>query len=316
MVLGRPCLGSGEVADMRVTLGINNCFAVKRWPLADEWAQVVADELGLDLVQHSLDLTDLAGDAESDAARIRRACSAHRLGIHSVFTGLMAYSTSLMLAPDTAQRQRGEAYWADAIRFAAALGAVSVGGHVGSLSRHDADRLERRAALHGELRERLARLGGLAHDHGLAALLIENMACDREPSRMSDFDDLLAAGTDGRAAITLCLDVGHQCVPGTTGDEADPYAWLTALGRQATVVHLQQSDADGDHHWPFTAAYNRRGRIRAPRVLQALGASGADEVTLILEVIPPFEADDRLVLDELQESAAYWQQAITDIDAA
>lgn len=300
---------------MRATLGINNCFAAKRWPLADEWAQIVAGPLGLDLVQHSLDLTDLA-DAESDAAEIQRACSAQGLRIHSVFTGLMAYSTSLMLAPEAALRQRGEVYWADAIRFAAALGAVSVGGHVGSLSRHDADRPERRAALGGELRERLARLGGLAHEHGLASLLIENMACDREPSRMSDFDDLLAPATDGRAAVTLCLDIGHQCVPGTDGDEADPYAWLTKLGREASVVHLQQSDADGDHHWPFTASLNERGRIRAPRVLQALRESGADEVTLILEIIPPFEADDRRVLDELQESVAYWQQAITAFDPA
>jgi sugar phosphate isomerase/epimerase len=299
---------------MRVTLGINNCFAVKRWPLADGWAQVVADELGLDVVQHSLDLTDLGGDTESDAAELRRACSAHGLRIDSVFTGLMAYSTNLMLAPDVLQRQRGEGYWADAIRFAAALGATSVGGHVGSLSRDDADRTDRRDALRAELVQRLARLGALAHDLGLAALLIENMACDREPSRMSDFDGLLAAATDGRAAITLCLDIGHQCVPGTSGAEADPYVWLATLGRQATVVHLQQSDADGDHHWPFTAAHNAQGRIRAPRVLQALRESGADDVTLILEVIPAFEADDRRVLDELQESVTYWQQAITDFD--
>jgi D-erythrulose 1-phosphate 3-epimerase len=301
---------------MKVTLGINNCFAVKRWPVADEWAQIVAESLALDVVQHSLDLTDLAGDTESDAAQTRRACSAHGLRIDSVFTGLMAYSTGLMLAPDAAQRQRGEAYWSAAIRFAAALGAQSVGGHVGSLSRRDADRADRRDALRDELRERLDRLGALAHDLALDALLIENMACDREPCRMSDFDDLLAPATDARAAIALCLDVGHQCVPGTSGDEADPYAWLAALGRQATVVHLQQSDTEGDHHWPFTAAYNERGRIRAPRVLEALRESGADQVTLVLEVIPAFEADDRRVLDELQESVAYWQQAIADFDPA
>jgi sugar phosphate isomerase/epimerase len=301
---------------MRVTLGINNCFAVKRWPLADEWAQIVAHQLGLDVVQHSLDLTDLGGDPKSDAAEMRRACAAHGLRMHSMFTGLMAYSTSLMLAPDPVQRQRGEAYWADAIRFGAAVGAVSVGGHVGSLSRRDADRTGRRDALLAELGQRLARLRGLAHDHGLAALLIENMACDREPSRMSDFDDLLADASEGQAAIALCLDVGHQCVPGTSGDEADPYAWLARLGPRASVVHLQQSDADGDHHWPFTAPYNEQGRIRAPRVLQALHESGADEVTLILEVIPAFEADDRRVLDDLQESVRYWQQAISDFDPA
>lgn len=301
---------------MRVTLGINNCFAVKRWPLADEWAQIVVGQLGLDVVQHSLDLTDLAGDVECDTAQILQACSAHGLRIDSVFTGLMAYSTSLMLAPDAAERRRGEAYWVDAIRLAAALGAVSVGGHVGSLSRRDADSARRREAIRSDLRERLARLARLAFDLGLAALLIENMACDREPSRMSDFDELLAPATDEHAAITLCLDIGHQCVPGTSGDEADPYAWLTMLGRQATVVHLQQSDADGDHHWPFTATYNMRGRIHAPRVLEALCASGADQVALILEVIPAFEADDRRVLEELQESVAYWRQAISDFDSA
>jgi sugar phosphate isomerase/epimerase len=301
---------------MRVTLGINNCFAVKRWPRADEWAQIIAGELGLEVVQHSLDLTDLAGDVRSDTAQLRQACSTHGVRIESVFTGLMAYSTSLMLAPDAGERQRGEAYWAEAIRFAAALGAASVGGHVGSLSRHDADRSERREAIWAELRERLARLARLASEQGVAALLIENMACDREPSRMSDFDDLLAGATGKCAATALCLDIGHQCVPGTSGDEADPYAWLTTLGRQASVVHLQQSDADGDHHWPFTATYNKQGRIRAPRVLEALRASGADQVTLLLEVIPAFEADDRRVLGELQESVAYWQQAVAEFDAA
>ena len=89
---------------MRVTLGINNCFAVKRWPSADEWAQIVADELGLDLVQHSLDLTDLAGNPESDAAQMRPACSAHDLEIHSVFTGLMA-----LLHQSDARPRRGAA---------------------------------------------------------------------------------------------------------------------------------------------------------------------------------------------------------------
>ena len=53
---------------MRLRLAINNCFAVKRWPLADEWAQIVAGELGLDSVQHSLDLVDLgAGESEQEA---------------------------------------------------------------------------------------------------------------------------------------------------------------------------------------------------------------------------------------------------------
>jgi hypothetical protein len=76
------------------------------------------------------------------------------------------------------------------------------------------------------------------------------------------------------------------------------------------VVQLQQSDAEGDHHWPFTAALNARGRIDADRVLAALDRSGADEVFLILEVIPPFEQDDDQVLDDMVASAAYWRDAL------
>ena len=127
---------------------------------------------------------------------------------------------------------------------------------------------------------------------------------------MPDIRALIRAGDETHAAVALCLDIGHQCVPGATGDEADPYAWLALLGRQASVVHLQQSDAEGDHHWPFTAQYNRRGRIHGSSVLDALAASGAQEPTLILEIIPAFEADDRRVLQELRESVWYWREAL------
>ena len=298
---------------MKVTFGINNCFAVKRWPHPSEWAAVVRDELELTVVQHSLDLTDLTGDVDLDAeaGAVRAACDDAGLRVHSVFTGLVAYSANLMLAPDEAERQRGFDLWSRAIMLAARVGAVSAGGHVGSLSRPDADDARRRALRWSELRVRLAELSAFAAQLGLGALLVENMACDREPCRITEVESLLTSGDPGHAPVTLCLDIGHQCVPGTGGEEADPYAWLRRLGARTTVVHLQQSDADGDHHWPFTAAYNERGRIRADAVLDALAASGADEVTLVLEVVPPFEAADGAVLSELRESVLYWREALS-----
>jgi sugar phosphate isomerase/epimerase len=289
---------------------VNNCFAVKRWPRPEEWAQIVREELGLERVQHSLDLSDIEHDFAGEVEAIGGACAAAGLQVESVFTGLIEYSRNLMLAPERAQRERAMHYWSDAIRFAAALRASSVGGHVGSLSRADADDPARRRALWVELEDQLDRLRELAAEQGVEALLVENMASDREPSRMSELRSLMRSGDPRRAAVALCLDVGHQCVPGTSGKEADPYAWLSTLGDQARVIHLQQSDAEGDHHWPFTAEYNGRGRIRAPQVLEALAASGADEAALILEVIPPFEADDSQVLAGLRESVAYWRDAI------
>ncbi len=74
-----------------------------------------------------------------------------------------------------------------------------------------------------------------------------------------------------------------------------------------SVVHLQQTDAEGDHHWPFTAHYNALGRIDPDRVLEALGDA---RPTLIIEVIPPFEADDVKVLDELRETVECWREAL------
>jgi len=112
--------------------------------------------------------------------------------------------------------------------------------------------------------------------------------------------------------VVACLDVGHQCAPGATGDDADPYVWLERLGGLAPVVQLQQSDATADHHWPFTPEANRAGRIEAGRVLRAIGASGASEVALILEIIHPFEADDDRVLDDLRASVEYWRRALAD----
>jgi D-erythrulose 1-phosphate 3-epimerase len=174
----------------------------------------------------------------------------------------------------------------------------------------------RRALLWSELTRSLQRLAATARDAGLGGLLVENMACAREPASMADVRSLLAAGDEQRVPIELCLDVGHQCVPGTSGAERDPYAWLRRLGDQAPVVHLQQSDADGDHHWPFTPAFNAMGRIDAPRVLDALRASGAGDVELIIEVIPPFEQDDRQVLEDLETTVAHWRAALRDVGSS
>jgi hypothetical protein len=139
-------------------------------------------------------------------------------------------------------------------------------------------------------------------------LLVENLAARREPSTMADIEDLITHGDAERVPVRLCLDVGHMCVPDTGGPDRDPYAWLSMLGTSAAVIQLQQSDAEGDHHWPFTAVRNAQGRIEAQRVLDAL--RGTATAPLILEVIPPFEQPDAELLRDLTESTAYWRAAI------
>jgi sugar phosphate isomerase/epimerase len=296
---------------VRLQLGVNTCFAVKRWPRPEDWAPVVRDRIGLRLVQHSLDLVDLTLPERRDAQALalRSAAAAHGLELHSTFTGLAAYSANLLLAPDASDREAALEWYRSAIRFTAQVGARATGGHVGCFSVADWRNAARRAELWSRLRESLARLASEAGAAGLEYVLVENLAVAREPSTMAMLRELLDDGAERRSPIRLCLDVGHMCVPGTSGPDRDPYAWLRELGTSAPVIQLQQSDADGDHHWPFTSARNAEGQISADRVIDALGEGGVEESALVLEVIPPFEQDDDAVLNDLAESVEYWRQA-------
>jgi sugar phosphate isomerase/epimerase len=293
-------------------LGINSCFAVKRWPEPERWASVVRDQLGLEVVQHCLDLVDLGLGPRALSAQargLRAACSGSGLILHSTFTGLAAYSTNLMLHPDPGWRRAAEAWFARAIEFSGEAGAGGTGGHVGAYSVADWREPSTRTKLASELVLRLHRLARAAMKSGLEAFYVENLASTREPSTMADVSRLLAPGDRLHVPVKLCLDVGHMCVPGTRGAERDPYAWLRRFGPGA--VHVQQSDRIGDRHWPFTPAKNRLGRIDAVRVLAALTASGVPFVDLILEVIPPSEADDETVIRDLVASVHYWRRELS-----
>ncbi len=295
------------------SLGTNTCFAVKRWPRPAEWAAIVREHLDLDIVQHSFDLVALDGPSSlrtRQAEEVRVACRRFGLTLQSMLTGQAAYSSNLLLHPDEEVRSQAEAWYRRAIAFTADVGGRATGGHVGALSVADWIHAGRRAQLEEELRAALHRLSGAAWRAGLEALYVENLAAGREPSTMEAMARLLAPGDERHVPIVLCLDVGHQCAPGTSGPDRDPYAWLTRMGDRAPVVQLQQSDATADRHWPFTAERNRAGRIDADRVLVALDRSGATHVVLILEVVPPFEEDDERVLRDLEESVSYWRDAL------
>jgi hypothetical protein len=296
---------------MRLELGINTCFAVKRWPLAADWAPIVADHLGLRLVEHSFDLVDLAGSSiPAQVAEVTAAAREFDLSIRSTFTGLAAYSSNLLLSPAADTRAHAQKWFRRAIAFSESVGAVATGGHVGAFSVSDWHDPVRHAERWEGLRSALRELAADALTHGQQALLVENLAAAREPSTTAMIQDLLTEGDDSHVPIRLALDVGHMCVPGTTRDDRDPYAWLRELGRAAFEVQLQQSDAEGDHHWPFTPAANARGRIEADRVIDALGESGVEDLALVLEVIPAFEQDDAAVLDDLAASVDYWLEAL------
>ncbi len=298
----------------RIHLGINTCFAVKRWPEPEQWTRIVREELGLDNCQFSLDLVEsLDGEAAAAYADTARECAAHSgLRIHSTFTGLSAYSWSQLLHPMPAMRAAAVRWFEQAIDFTSRLGAAGTGGHLGALSVQDAsDRSRREARLTGMM-EDLRHLSAYAAKAQLDFLLFENMAVPREPGHSLEEAHALADLTwPGGVPLILCLDIGHPCAlrTGTTSD--DYRAWLEQPWTRTPVIHLQQTDYSGDHHWPFTERYNREGVIQASSVLEIL-ERWPDNATayLFLEPIHPFETGDTVVLDELRESVRYWREAL------
>lgn len=295
---------------MKLELGINTCFAVKRWPLPQEWARIVRDRLNLSLIELSFDVIDASADSiAAESKDINAVASEFGLTVRSTFTGLAAYSSNLLLSPSARARETAADWFRRAIDFSGNVGAAATGGHVGAFSVTDWNDSKLRSDRWDGLRAAINDLAAYASDRGLQALLVENLAAAREPSTMAMIRELLTDADETHAAVRLALDVGHMCVVGTSGDDRDPYAWLRELSRSAFEVQLQQSDADGDHHWPFTFEANRRGRIDADRVIDALGESGAEEIALVLEVIPPFEQEDGSVIDDLAASVDYWRDA-------
>jgi D-erythrulose 1-phosphate 3-epimerase len=298
---------------MRVRLGINSCFAVKHWPRPADWARLVRDDLGLELVELSLDLLegfDSVAGRQRVADENRAALTDARLAATGTFTGLVAYSHNLLMHPDPFARRQAVRWYESVIDLTAALGLAGTGGHVGALSAPDWRDPAARAERWAGLKDGLRTLSGHARQAGLDYLLIENLVPAREPATMAQVADLLTPGDADHVQVGVCVDLGHMCVPGTSGPDRDPYAWLARFGAELLEVQLQQSDADGDRHWPFTPERNREGRIDAGRVLDTLAASGAGDVTLVLEMIPSWEQPDDELRADLVASADYWRRAI------
>jgi D-erythrulose 1-phosphate 3-epimerase len=299
----------------RLHLGINTCFAVKRWPEPEQWLDIVKNELGLPCCQFSLDLVDPMFDEVATAAyaeRVRAYAAANQVLIHSTFTGLAAYSWSLLLHPDEQMRLAAMRWYERAIDFTARLGASGMGGHLGAFSVPDASNPARKQALIQDMLERLRFLSRYAADRGLQFLLFENMAVTREWGHtIAEAQELISLTTSNNVPLVLCLDIGHPCALHTGTSSDDYLAWFAQSWAHTPIVHLQQTDTTGDHHWPFTQAYNAMGVIQAEKVISAVRSwSQASDVYLFLEPIHPFEAADATVLDELRASVTYWQEAL------
>jgi sugar phosphate isomerase/epimerase len=194
-------------------LGINLCFAIKRWPEPERWAAIVADDIGLRSVQFTLDLIDPWWPVpvrSAAAARARAEAASRGIAIHSVQIGLAGYPYNGLLHPDANVREVARDWWRRSIDLAAELGAGAAGGPLGALSATDAASPARREALRTGLLEDVHALAEHARAAGLGALLVEPTPLPREiPSTVAETERLLADCAGAAVPLRLVLDVGH-----------------------------------------------------------------------------------------------------------
>ena len=278
-------------------VGVNLCFAIKRWPEPEEWARMAADELGVSSVQFTMDLIDPwwpESDRAAMAARVREAAGRRGIAIHSVQIGLAGYTYNGLLHPDETARRIAEEWWRRSIDLAAELGAGAAGGPIGALSVADAASPERRKALYAEV---VGRLGGLA-DHakrsGLKALLVEPTPLPREiPSTIDEAKRLVADTSGGAVPLRFVIDVGHALYRPLYGEDASLVPWLTELRDHIGVLHLQNHDYRADAHWGWPDA---RGSYDPAGFHREVSEAGLDHLPVFIEVFSPFEqADDEIV---------------------
>lgn len=298
----------------RPILGVNTCFAVKRWPEPYDWARIVKEDLGLDVVQLSLDLLPVGFDTAAAlgyARRAKKAAEEFGIEIHSVFTGLGVYSSGLLLSDDADDRAAAYGWYERMIEVTAEAGARGLGGHLGALSVPAAADPARRAALIEDELSQMRRLADAAKASGLDHLQFENLAVPREYGHsISEAHAIEDALADTAVPWRLCLDLGHPAALDESTPSGHAVNWVTETWRTTPVVQLQQSPRGADHHGPFTAAANIAGTVDAKAVLGAIAESWHGDVPLFFEIIHAHEHRDSDVVADVRESVDFWRTAM------
>jgi sugar phosphate isomerase/epimerase len=289
--------------------GINLGFAIKRWPLPEQWARIVREELDLDLVQFSFDLLDPWWPGHLALARETREVAAKwGLEIHSAQVGLAMYTYGGLLHPAPGARDAARIWWERGIEVAAELGAGAMGGPVGALSVPEGGDAALRERRYGELLEILRRLAERAREAGVEALLVEPTPLPREiPSTVAESERLARDLAGTAVPVRYVLDVGHALFQPLYGETTELAEWLGPLAPYVDVLHLQNTDFLSDSHWGWP---DERGRFDVGRFASDVEAAGLEHVPVFLELFDAFEADDETVLARVRSSVDHCRREL------
>jgi sugar phosphate isomerase/epimerase len=300
-----------------IHLGVNNCFAIGRYPEPEAWLGIVKNELGLEHVQFSYDLLDPVIVDENvfhrKSAEIKKFADNMGIRIDTAVTGEVVHKFNCLLESDPGLRACYVRWFENMIRGAELLGADGSGVYLGTLSQTDHENPERRNRLIKEFLEIITGLTRVAQEAHQKYFLWEPMSIPREvPCTIDETKYMIeAANEHAHVPVMLCLDVGHGYIRSGDPRDSDAYAWIRELGHISPAIHMQQTDGKGSRHWPFTEEFNRIGVIDPDRIFHAIEETGIEKTIIVFEFFYSAHAiPDESAIDNLKMSVEYWQNAL------
>ncbi len=297
---------------MKLKFGINTGFAINRFVEPDDWAYIVAYELGLNMVQFTADLLNPWYPdriIKRETEKIRNVCEKLGIEVETTFTSQFTRVNHL-LHPDDEIRRAWIEWFKRFFDISAVLGAVGSGSHFGIMTKRDWENEEVRTVRLKKAVESWKELSEYGCEIGLKFLIWEPMSVGREIGETIESTKYIQNLCRDSFAIPMkiCYDVDHGDITSANPDDTDPEVWIRTFSKDIRVIHLKQSLKDKGGHYPFTEEYNRQGKIVPGKILSAIRESNYDEISLVLEISHrernPY---DKRVVNDLKESVEFWR---------
>jgi D-erythrulose 1-phosphate 3-epimerase len=297
---------------MGFLLSVNTNPLVNRFAEPEDMIGVLADDIGIghiQLVHEFINPSWEPATVKRLTGRMAKACAAKNAKITSIMTG--PYGRLNHFAhPDAEVRGYYVAWFKGMADIAADLDCPAIGTQFGIFTYRDYDDPARRETLIRIALDCWRDVAGHAKARGLSYLFWEPMSVARELGHtLKDCQALQDWIDAARLPIPLkpMADIDHGDVTSPDPEDVDPYAWARTFATQSPIIHIKQSTMNKGGHWPFTAHYNREGRITPEKLLAAVRAGGGADNELCLELaFREREPTDRSVVSALKESVAYW----------
>ena len=293
----------------RINLGFNcNCFT-NRYDEPREWVRLCAD-MGVRYVMFNIDLVDPYWPWEIQKKILDETleqCKEYGIKIVANFGGHHGHQHFLG-HPNPECRLEAEKFFRLAMRQTAYLGGKSFGTCFAIQTVRTNDDPDLRKKIIEDaliIYERLAQYG---KEIGLSAIAYEMTSIERETcATFAENDYVLERGKSFAIPLRVALDLGHRNLAGLP-DEADHLAWIRRYVGRCDVIDCQQTNMNASHHWPFTEEHNARGVIKGDEVVEAIHASGAEEILLALELrTAAYYPQELSYLSNLRASVNYWR---------